>query len=75
MEELLEILQDINPEADFENSQDLMGEGYITSFDMVMVVNNISQELGVTIPANEIVPENFKTVQTIWALIQRLDEE
>lgn len=75
MEELLEILSDINPEADFENSDDLMGEGLLTSFDMVVLVSRINQELGISIPANEIIPENFKSAETIYALMERLDED
>lgn len=75
MEELLEILSEINPEADFETCEDLIGEGYLTSFDLVLLVSNISQELDVTIPANEIIPENFKSARTIYSLIQRLEEE
>lgn len=75
MEELLEILSDMKPEVDFEEAKDLVEEGYLTSFDLVMLISRISQEMDVTIPANEIVPENFQSVETIYALIKRLDEE
>ena len=75
MEELLEILKDINPDVDFKTCEDLIGEGYLTSFDMVVLVSNISQEMGVTIPANEIIPENFRSAESIYALIQKLEED
>lgn len=75
MEALLEILHDINPDVDYETCENLIGDGHLTSFDIVMLVSNISQELDVTIPANEIIPENFESAKTIYALIQKLEED
>ena len=39
------------------------------------LIAEINDEFDVTIPAEEIVPENFNSAETIWNLIQRLDEE
>ena len=74
-EELLEILQDINSEADYETCQDLIGEEVLTSFEMVMLVAEISQQLGISIPADQIVPENFRSVDVICELLERLAKE
>ena len=35
MEELMEILEDINPEVDYETSQNLVDDGVLTSFEQI----------------------------------------
>ncbi len=75
MEELLEILHELNEEADFEHSESLVEEGLLTSLEMVMLVSEINSRMGVSLPPEEIVPENFKTVQTIYDLICRCEED
>ena len=42
---------------------------------MVRLVTEIGMEFDVQIPPEELIPENFQNVNTIWALIERLDEE
>jgi acyl carrier protein len=75
METLLNILNGLHPDVDFEAIDDLYDEGVLDSLDMVRLVTEIGMEFDVQIPAEELVPENFQNVNTIWALIERLDEE
>ena len=75
METLLNILNGLHPDVDFEAIDDLYDEGVLDSLDMVRLVTEISMEFDVQIPAEELVPENFQNVNTIMALIERLDEE
>lgn len=75
MEQLLKILDRLHPGADYAKAEDLYGEGLLDSLDMVRLVTEINQTFDVSIPAEELVPENFRNVNTIYALIQRLDEE
>ncbi len=75
METLLKILNGLHPDVDFESIDDLYDEGVLDSLDMVRLVTEIGMEFDVQIPAEELVPENFQNVNTIWALIERLDEE
>ena len=75
MEKLLEILSSLHPEVDFENTSDLVDDGILDSLDIVALVTEIDAEMGVSIPAEEIVPENFNSVQALMELINRLDEE
>ena len=60
---------------DFESCDTLIDDGILDSFDIVTLIAEINDEFDVTIPAEEIVPENFNSAETIWNLIQRLDEE
>ncbi len=75
METLLKILNGLHPDVDFEAIDDLYDEGVLDSLDMVRLVTEIGMEFDVQIPAEELIPENFQNVNTIWALIERLDEE
>ncbi|MBO7274504.1 MAG: acyl carrier protein [Clostridia bacterium] len=75
METLLNILNGLHPDVDFEAIDDLYDEGVLDSLDMVRLVTEIGMEFDVQIPAEELIPENFQNVNTIMALIERLDEE
>ena len=75
MEQLLEILKKMHADVDFSVEEDLIGEGILDSLDIVTLITEINLTFDVSIPAEEVVPENFNSVSAIWALIERLDEE
>ena len=75
MEELLKILKGMHPEVDFSAEDDLIGGGVLDSLDIVTLITEINETFDVSIPAEEVIPENFDSAASIWALIQRLDEE
>ncbi len=75
MEQLLEILKKMHADVDFDVEEDLIGEGILDSLDIVTLITEINLTFDVSIPAEEVVPENFNSVSAIWALIERLDEE
>ena len=75
MEKLLEILKGLHSDVNFLEIDDLYEEGVLDSLDMVRLVTEIAREFDVQIPAEELLPENFQNVNTIFALIERLDEE
>ena len=75
MEKLIKILNDLHPEIDFENNDSLIDDGILDSLDIVSLVTEIYAEFDVTIPAEEIVPENFNSAQALMDLINRIDEE
>ena len=73
MEKLLEILNSLHPEVNFESTDDLVDDGILDSLDIVTLVTEINSEFDVTIPAEEIVPENFNSAEALMELIKRLD--
>ena len=75
MEKLLNILNDLHPDVDFENNESLIDDGILDSLDIVSLVTEIYAEFDVTIPAEEIVPENFNSAKALMALITKIDEE
>ena len=75
MEKLLNILKEMHPEVDFSMEDDLIGGGILDSMDIVTLITEINESFDVSIPAEEVIPENFDSAASIWALISRLDEE
>ena len=75
MDELLEILNEVNPGVDFEIDTDLIGHGVLDSITMVTLVMELNDAFDIEITPVDIVPENFKTVQTIYDMIQRLSDD
>jgi acyl carrier protein len=74
MERLIAILKDIHEDVDFEMEDNLVDDGILDSLDIVTLITEINSEFGVSIPAEEIIPENFNSAETLWNLIERLDE-
>ena len=75
MEALMEILENLHPEIDFNTCETLIDDGLIDSFDIVTIISEINEEYDVVIPAEEIVPENFNSAKALYSLIQRLEDK
>ena len=75
MEKLLKILSSLHPDVDFSTTEGLVDEGILDSLDIVTLVTEIDAELGVTVPAEEILPENFNSAAALYDLITRLDRD
>jgi len=73
-EKIIELLEDIIPDCDVESTSDLIGEGYLTSFSIMQLVVALSDEFDVEITPVDIVPENFKNIDTITALVEKLED-
>ena len=75
MEQILEILEGLHPEVDFETCKTLIDDKIIDSFDIVTLISDLSEEFDISIPVEEIIPENFNSAKAIHALIERLLED
>ena len=71
MKSLPEILKEIRPEFDFTASSDFIADGMLDSFDMMTLVATLDKTYGISIQGTDIVPENFKNLQTIGALLRQ----
>ena len=74
MEQLIEILKELHPDVDFWTADGLIDDGILDSLDMVTLVTEINDKFDVSIPAEEIIPENFNSAKALWELIQKLDD-
>lgn len=75
MDELIEILEDIKPDVDYKNCENLIDGHYLDSLSIISLVAEIEDEFDVTVPAVEIVPKNFNSIKALWSMIERLQEE
>lgn len=49
-----------------------MDDGILDSLTIVSLIGTLSMEYGIDIPYEEIVPENFNSIDAMAAMIQRL---
>ena len=75
MNELIEILENLHPEVDFDTCTTLIDDKILDSFDIISVISEINEEFDVVIPAEEIIPENFNSAKALYELITRLADE
>ena len=75
MKALLNILNEIHPDVDFDTCTTLIDDQILDSFDIVTLVAEIDAEFDVQIPAEELIPENFNSATALYALIQKLENE
>ena len=71
MKQLLDILQQTCPSIDFTSSDHLIDDGILDSLDLVTIVTVLMDEYDVEISVDDLVPENFNSVQAIYDLIER----
>lgn len=71
MEKLMEVLKNVNDTVDYENESDLVASGIFTSFEIFQCIMDIEEAYDISIPPQEIMPENFKSIDTIMAMIKR----
>ena len=75
MEELMEILEELRPDVDFENETGLIDNGILDSFDIVSLVTALNDAYDIEIRPNNLVPENFNSRDAILALVEQLQDE
>lgn len=71
-EKLLNIFKEEFSDIDFELSTALIDEGILDSIVLVELISIISMEFGVSIPYEEIIPENFNSVDAMAQMLERL---
>ena len=72
LDAVIAMLSDINDEVDFSTEDKLVDNRILDSFDILSVISAIDDEFDVSVPAKEIVPENFNSAQDIYEMIGRL---
>ena len=74
METLLDILTELHPDVDFSKEKDLVERGILGSFDIVMLVTRIEEEFDTVIPAKLITPDTFRSAESLYKVIQSLED-
>lgn len=75
MEELMEILEEIRPDVDFEQEKALVDDKILSSFDILSIISEISDAFEVTLTPAEIIPANFNSAEALWHMICQLQAQ
>ena len=75
MEELLEILQELHPDVNFEEEEHLIDDKILDSFDIISIISEIAEQFDGGISAEHILPENFNSAKALYELIKQLEDE
>lgn len=70
-EKVLEVLQKSCPEVDFMKRGLLVTDGILDSISLVEIISALNAELGIALPYEEIVPENFDSLDALVSLAEK----
>ena len=73
MDELLDILNEINPDVDYETEDNLIDGKVYDSFSIISLIGEICDRFDIEISPKWMRNENFNSARKIWATI--LEEE
>jgi D-alanine--poly(phosphoribitol) ligase subunit 2 len=69
MEKILEILNDIRPDVDFNEETNLVDGGILDSFDIVSIISELNDAFDIHIRVTDLKPENFNSLEAIGQLV------
>ena len=76
-QKIKEILNEIIPDVEddvLENNKELVHSGVLNSFSIVMLIGELSDEFDIEISPQEIVYENFDSLDGLTKMVERLSE-
>lgn len=75
LDHMIELLEDVKGNVDYENCTKLVDDRVLDSFDILSIISSINDEFDVSVPAKDIVPDNFNSVQAMLDMVKRLVDE
>ena len=75
MDKLISILQGIQPDIDYNTCKTLIEDRIFSSIDIISLVAELSDEFDIEISPEDLVPESFNSLEAMWAMIKRLQDE
>lgn len=71
-EQVLEVLESVKSDVDYENETEMIDGGILDSFDIIGIVSELNDAFDIDISFDEIEPENFNTLDAIVSLVESL---
>lgn len=68
---IIEILNEIRSEFDFNLDVNFIENGMLDSFDVVALVTSLDEEYKISIDGTDIIPDNFSSVNAIETLLSK----
>lgn len=72
LERVKSIIEEIKPGADLSDGADLIKDKVLDSFSIVRLVASLEDEFDVEITPVDITEDNFRSAESIGAMIERL---
>lgn len=66
-----EIITELSGREITDEKINLLADGYLDSFAIVNLIAAIEDKFGITVAAEDILPQNFATIEDIAAMIKR----
>lgn len=66
------ILNDVNPAKRLEDVTDIIGGGYIDSFELMLLVSKLNESFEIEITIDDLTPENFMSADSIASMIENM---
>ena len=73
-QKIIEILKKMHPDTDVEHCSTLVDDGILDSLDIVTLVSELGAAIDIRIPATEILPDRFNSVEAMCEMVRRLDD-
>jgi len=73
-EKILAIFAEALPQIDVNSSAALVDDGYLDSLSLITLISELSMEFGVNFDMDDLMPENFNSVDAIEDTVRRLME-
>lgn len=71
-DKVLKLLEQECPEIDFTASNELVSDGILESLTLTTIIAALTMEFGIIIPYEDIIEENFNSVDAMAAMVGRL---
>lgn len=75
MDELLKILNEINPDIDYDTEDSLIDGNIFDSFSIISLIAEICDTFDIDISPKWMRNENFNSAAAMWNMIQTIQEE
>ena len=75
LDAMIELLEDVKEDVDYASCTTLIDDHVLDSFDILSIISALNDAYDISIPAAEIVPENFNSAASLLAMVERLIDE
>jgi len=75
LNDVIRALQSIKPGVEFRGEDDLLGRHILESLEIMMLVAELNDTFGITITLPYIKPDNFRSAETICAMVEDVLDE
>ena len=71
-DQIIDILSEIVDDVDFDSCTTLIDDGILSSLDIIQLIGALNDEFDISIPATQIIPANFNSVDALTAMVEKL---